>query len=278
MIFISHSSKDINLIKALNSFVASLGVKQTEIFCSSIEGQGVKNGKRISDEISKAISDAKVIVYVITHNFIKSPYCTQELGAGWVLKNKKQFFIFKAEDVNDDEIKGFINSEYKYSSFDSNGLSSLSDSIIELYNLVLKHSLVNNAINSFLEKAKIETTVLIEEKDKSAAEIKKKQILNLEKQYTYLAPGAKKIIAEIYFSYEGVGYYSLSNGVVGSLESKLFVRRTTSQSTNCWTFAYELQPWTIAFIKKNKKIQEELKSILTSKKLPTPHEPGHIEF
>lgn len=56
MISISHSSKDINLIKILNSFITSLGVKQTEIFCSSIEGQGVKNGKRISDEISKKAS------------------------------------------------------------------------------------------------------------------------------------------------------------------------------------------------------------------------------
>lgn len=83
MIFISYSTKDIELIKALNTFLVSLNVNQNEIFCSSIEGQGVKNGERISDKISDAINNSKIIIYVITNNFIRSTFCTQELGAGW---------------------------------------------------------------------------------------------------------------------------------------------------------------------------------------------------
>lgn len=276
MIFISHSVKDIELIKALNTFLISLNVNQNDIFCSSIEGQGVKNGERISDKISNAINNSKIIIYVITNNFIRSTFCTQELGAGWVLKKDKQFFIFKSEDVNPSDLKGFINSEYKYSTFDSSGLSSLSDSICNLYNLSISHSLVNNAINSFLEKARIETSILVEDKDKTAEEIKRKQISNLEKQYKYLAIGAKKIIANIYYSYEGVCYYSLSNGVIGSLETKMFIRRTTGLSTPNMSFAFELQPWVIDFINKNKKVADELNELMKSKNTPTPYDPYDI--
>lgn len=40
-IFISHSSKD-KFVKSFVDFLTSLGINPNDIFCSSLEGQGVK--------------------------------------------------------------------------------------------------------------------------------------------------------------------------------------------------------------------------------------------
>lgn len=278
MVFISHSSKDVNLVNHLNSLLTSLGIKSEDIFCSSLEGQGVKNGLRISDEIQKNMKKSSLIIYVITQNFLKSTYCTNELGAGWILNDEKQLFILKAEDVKNEELIGFINSEYKYSLFDQAGISDLCDIVFELFNIKVKVSTCNRYIKNFLENAKEETAILVDNLNKTNDEILKERINNLEKQYELLPVGAKAIIADIYFSYEGVRYYSLSNGTVGSLESKLFLHRTTNVSTGFQLFAYELQPWVINFINNNSIVKQELEKISKNKKNYIPNEDDFNPF
>lgn len=278
MVFISHSSKDVNLVNHLNSLLTSLGIKSEDIFCSSLEGQGVKNGLRISDEIQKNMKKSSLIIYVITQNFLKSTYCTNELGAGWILNDEKRLFILKAEDVKNEELIGFINSEYKYSLFDQAGISDLCDIVFELFNISVKISTCNRYIKNFLENAKEETAILVDSLNKTNDEILKERINNLEKQYELLPVGAKAIIADIYFSYEGVRYYSLSNGTVGSLESKLFLHRTTNVSTGFHLFAYELQPWVINFINNNSIVKQELEKISKNKKNDIPNEDDFNPF
>jgi putative transcriptional regulator len=62
-----------------------------------------------------------------------------------------------------------------------------------------------------------------------------------EKQFDDLSIGEKKIIGSIYFSEDAVGYYSMSNGTIGLLLSKLFLVRTTNISTGFQQFPYALQ-------------------------------------
>lgn len=268
MIFISHSSADTELVSLLNQFLNSIGIEKESIFCSSFEGQGVKNGQRIADSVLENLNASNILIYVITNNFLKSVYCTQELGIGWASK-KQELFIFKSEDVNPSEVKGFVTADYKYSSLDSNGMSLLCDKLIELgYNVSKKHSIINDSINTFLNSAKKIVSVLVETKDLTEKEKNKIIVENLQKQYQNLSFGAKAIIADIYFSSEGVKYYSVQNGVVGSLTSKHFIRRTTSVSIGFFKFGYELQPWVIDFIKENNKIKKELQEINRKKRLP----------
>ena len=272
MIFISHSSKDKELVVLLNTYLLTIGLNQDDIFCSSINGQDVNNGCAIDDYIHSKMKDSDTIIYLITHNFISSGYCASELGAGWMVKDSKNIFLLKTEDVNPEEMKGFINSNYKYSKFNSDGLSELYDLISEKYNLIHKQAAINSAISDFLTKAKSCTSILLEEKEKSKTQLEEEHIKALEKQYENLPVGAKKIIAEIYFSDSGIKYYTLSNGVIGSLTAKLFIRRTTNLSTGYMLFAFELQPWVISFIKKNKNVKNELEKI--NKSIQTPREPS----
>lgn len=263
-IFISHSSDDSSLVTKLNTFLTSVGIKNEDIFCSSLNGQGVENGKRINSTIQNKIRECELIVFVITSNFLKSSYCTSELGAGWALCDEKHdLFIFKSEDVSYDELNGFLSNDFKCSSFNSDGLSEFYDKLNEHFDMANKHSIINNAIGSFLVEAKKNITILKEDKDKSEKELSEQKIKNLEAQYSRLSPGAKRILGEIYFSYDGVVYYSLSNGIIGLLQQQLFVIRTTSISTGWQQFAFALQPWVKNFIDRDVKIQKELKTILS---------------
>lgn len=272
MIFLSHSSKDKELVLLLNTYLIAIGLKQEDIFCSSINGQDVNNGCAIDDFVHSKLQVSDTIIYLITQNFISSGYCASELGAGWMVKDSKSLFLLKTEDVNPEEMKGFINSNYKYSKLNSDGLSELYDLISEKYALIHKQAAINSAISDFLTRAKRCTSVLLEEKEKSETQLKEEYIKALENQYDNLSSGAKKIIAEIYFSDSGVKYYSLSNGVVSSLSDKFFLHRTTSVSTGPMLFAFELQPWVISFIKKNKNVKNELERI--NKTVQTPREPS----
>ena len=260
-IFISHSSKDL-FVSNFVDFLIKLGINSNDIFCSSLEGQGVKNGERINDSVKKALNDSSLIIYLISHNFINSTYCTQELGALWAINESKNYFIFKFDDVKNEEIKGFVDSSYKYNLLNTDGLSSLYDVLLDLFGICNKQAVINRAINSLLESLKKDVEILIEDKDKTSAEIEEKRQKTLEKQYEDLSIGEKLIIGSIYYSMDAVGYYSSSNGTIGLLHSKFFVVRISNVSRGFMQFAYALQPWVIKFIKRSEAIQKELTQII----------------
>ena len=263
-IFISHSSKD-KFVKSFVDFLTSLGVNPNDIFCSSLEGQGVKNGTRINDSVRKEFNASDLKVYLISHNFLESTYCVQELGALWSLGDDKPHFIFKFEDVNDNDIKGFVDSSYKYNLVNTDGLACFYDEVADLFKLQNKQAVISRAIDTLLTNIKKEVTVLVEDKDKTSKELEAEKVKNLEKQFDDLSIGERKIIGSIYFPEDAVGYYSLSNGTIGLLLSKLFLVRTTNISTGFQQFPYALQPWARAFIKNNKKVQNELLNLIKNK-------------
>lgn len=263
-LFISHSSKNKGLVDKLISLCTSIGVTPDDIFCSSFEGQGVRNGTRINAEVTREINESKSIVYVITKDFINSSYCTQELGAVSFLNENKPFFIFKSNEVSNQDLAGFIDSSYKYNLFNTEGVSEFCDWLSSFFDTTKKMATMNKAISKFLVDVKEDVIVLVENKDKSEKELKEEKISFLESQYQDLPIGAKRIIAEIYFSEDGVEYYSLYNGTVGLLQSQFFIARTTTVSTGYATFAYALQPWVRDFIKKQPEVKKELSKILKS--------------
>jgi hypothetical protein len=265
-LFISHSSNDKKLVDKIINLCTSIGITPDDIFCSSFEGQGVKNGKRINSEIKNELSSAKATVYIITKNFITSTFCTQELGAACLSNEEKPFFIFKSNEITSDDLFGFIDASYKYSLFTTEGVSAFCEWLSDYFVITKKITIVNKAISFFLENAKEDIEILIENKDKSDKQLKKERTAFLESQYDDLPIGAKRIIAEIYFSDDGVGYYSLSNGTVGLLQAQFFVTRTSTISAGFMSFAFALQPWVRDFIKKNPTIKTELEKILRSKK------------
>lgn len=84
LVFISHSSKDEILVKALIQVIRdALNIPQEQIRCSTVSGFRLTGGKPINDQLRVEVHDSKAFVGLVTANSMKSPYVLFELGARW---------------------------------------------------------------------------------------------------------------------------------------------------------------------------------------------------
>lgn len=109
-IFISHSSKDVEIVKSFVEDVLMLGLEipSSRIFCSSVEGQGVKSGEYIPDRLKEEITKSSIALLFISHNYKSSEVCLNELGASWVMLEKDRIIPLLLPNTNFTEI-GFLN-------------------------------------------------------------------------------------------------------------------------------------------------------------------------
>lgn len=119
-IFISHSSNNKRIAEQLCAYISAIGVKKRHIFCSSIVGQGVDNGEKLNKRIANSIAKSKVLIFLISNDFLNSPYCIEELGVGWYLAENtahKSYFLILPDVFSISEIHGFVNSKIDKFSF-----------------------------------------------------------------------------------------------------------------------------------------------------------------
>lgn len=125
MIFISHSSLDIDYVNVFVELLEDVGFRgKSLIFCSSVSGYGIPMGKHIYDYLKDQFNKDLHVIYVLSENYYNSPACLNEMGAAWV-KSKKQTAILTPE-FNYNQIKGAIdasriwvklNDKYKINEF-----------------------------------------------------------------------------------------------------------------------------------------------------------------
>lgn len=190
-IFISHSSENKEIAEQLCAFITRLGVSESGIFCSSIIGQGVNNGEKLNEAIAKSIHRSKVIVYVISRDFLSSSYCMEELGIGWYLSQHKKascfYLIFPDIDLSD--LKGFVNSKIdKFSFLDeahSGDLGLFAENLCGILKIKPpKHSVLTNAENTFVSATKslINSIIVKKEDEEIEKALREKQTERLEKE------------------------------------------------------------------------------------------------
>lgn len=264
-VFISHSSKDIEFILQLNDFLFGLGISKDNIFCSSIEGQGVKQGNRIEDEVKKHLSNSTVIIYVLSQSFLQSQACMQELGVGWMDNDSKKCFYIKLDDITMDEIKGFINTSYKFTFITEESLSEFIDDFCEITKLPsrkasetlkLIKSLVNKS-STFLEK-------IVDEKKLTDEEKSKKVLERLHESISKLNLGEMKVVSSLYFSEDQCGLFEINSGVINLLNDKRIVYRLTQVSSFGMYFQYTLQPWVKEYIDNNDEFKKKMQELYPS--------------
>lgn len=190
-VFISHSSENKEIVLQLSAYIERLGVKPKHIFCSSIISQGVKNGEKLASSISNAINKSKVLIFLLSYDFINSPYCMQELGAGWYLseQNKAKCFCLVLPDISLSEVSGFVNSKiFKFTFVDEEHRDELALFAENLCNeLEIKkptHSQQTNYEKIFFSAidGMLSSLVTKKQRAKSAEEDYKQKILDLEKE------------------------------------------------------------------------------------------------
>lgn len=134
-IFISHSSKDKDIIEKFTDYILQLGIglKPEDIFCTSIEEMGIKNGKDIRHYIRENVQTADFSFLMISKNYKQSEICLNEMGAVWATDNQVRYYILP--DVDFKEI-GWLCDAYKADKLcDSVVLDTLQEELTDFYGL-----------------------------------------------------------------------------------------------------------------------------------------------
>lgn len=105
-IFISHSTKDIEIVKSFVEDILILGLEipAERIFCSGIEGQGLKSGKYIPDQLREEINASSLALLFISKNYRTSEICLNEIGAAWATMDKDSIIPILLPDTKFTEL------------------------------------------------------------------------------------------------------------------------------------------------------------------------------
>lgn len=92
-VFISHSSKDIEIAKELSCFLKLLSM-DIDVFCSSISGV-INQGENFVKCIEEGLKNSIVFIPLISKNYIESKYCLIELGYAYSksISHKRNYYI-----------------------------------------------------------------------------------------------------------------------------------------------------------------------------------------
>ena len=136
-VFISHSSKDKDIIKSFidNILIKGFRLDDSQIVCTSLEQYGVEGGNNIPEFICKKISGAKVILAMVSPNYKSSEVCMNEVGAAWALK--KDIIQIVLSETNFDNLCWLINTYKALRVNDRNGLDSLEETLCKAIGITI---------------------------------------------------------------------------------------------------------------------------------------------
>ena len=150
-IFISHSSKDKNIMEKFTDDILQLGIglSHEDIFCTSIEEMGIKNGEDIRHHIRDNVQSADFSFLMISKNYKQSEICLNEMGAVWAIDNRVRYYIMP--DVDFKEI-GWLCDAYKVDKLvDSVVLDTLEQELTDFYGLPRKGAIWSRHRQNFMD-------------------------------------------------------------------------------------------------------------------------------
>lgn len=94
-VFISHSSKDKEIVEEFSDKVLrlGLGLSNDKIRCTSIEGASIPNGEKMRDWIHENIKNCSLAILMISPAYQKSQICLNEMGAIWALEKPVKILL-----------------------------------------------------------------------------------------------------------------------------------------------------------------------------------------
>jgi hypothetical protein len=150
-IFISHSSKDKNIIEYFTDNILRLGVGilQEDIFCTSIEGMDIKTGEDIRKHIKKNLKYCDYVFLMISKNYSDSVVCLNEMGAAWALDKEVKPFLLPKTTIED---LGWIYNPTIASKIEEKAtLNSLYDVLCEKYSITKNTTNWGRQVEKFLK-------------------------------------------------------------------------------------------------------------------------------
>ena len=134
-IFISHSSKDVQIVSNFVDHILCLGIgiNRNDIFCTSIEDIAIRNGEDIRKHIQDNIRCADYSFLLISNNYKKSEICLNEMGAVWAYDSNVKLYLLP--DTNFDSIGWLCDTRKANKITDTVALDLLYKEMQEYYSL-----------------------------------------------------------------------------------------------------------------------------------------------
>lgn len=137
-VFISHASKDAEVVEEIIELLEAIGVESNQIFCTSFEGYGIELGENFLDAIKNELSSESMVLFVLSRNFYESPVCMCEMGAAWVLS--KEHIPLVVPPFTYSDIKGVLPLTQGMVLTDAMKLNSFKEKIEKTFNITNKLS------------------------------------------------------------------------------------------------------------------------------------------
>lgn len=151
-IFISHSSKDKEVVDLFKNIIlnAGLGISDNDIAYTSAPETSVHTGGNIPQYIKDNIADSDFVFFMISDNYRQSEVCLNEMGAAWALdKNIKPLLL---HNVSFESVGWLYNKNLCTKIDDSERLDILRDDICKIYGHNIGTSVWNKQRTKFLSK------------------------------------------------------------------------------------------------------------------------------
>lgn len=134
-IFISHSSKDEKFVTDFVNHILCLGIgiDRDDIFCTSIEDLGIRNGEDIRKHIQENIRSAEYSFILLSNNYKASEICVNEMGAVWAYDANVRLYLLPNTDFP--SVGWLCDARKANSVSNSVALDSLYKEMIEHFNL-----------------------------------------------------------------------------------------------------------------------------------------------
>lgn len=127
-IFVSHAVNDKPLADAFVDLLQTgLNLGYDEIFCSSLEGLGIPAGENFIEHIKNQIQSPKLVVAIISKNYLASQFCMCELGAAWAMSHNLLPLLVPPLKYSD--VQGVLKASQIVRIDDENGLSQFANGI-----------------------------------------------------------------------------------------------------------------------------------------------------
>ena len=218
-IFISHSSKDKDIVSEFCDRILRLGIglSADDIFCTSIEDMNIKYGDDIRNHIKENILSADFSLLLISENYKNSEICLNEMGAVWATDNNVRYYLLP--NTGFDKIGWLCDTNQAEQLIDHIALDKLYNELTQYYGLNVKLETwsrqrlnfieVANKQNSAVEKD-VKTKEAIERLLDSLSDFDKKHLLewaNVDDGECWIIESMDGTTIEI-----GEAEYSINNG------------------------------------------------------------------
>lgn len=149
-IFISHSEKDKPIVEKFVTMLEQIGVKQRQLFCSSIAGYGIPQGAGdLYDFIRNEMSnDNLFVIMMLSKNYYKSPACLNEMGAAWIKQSTYQSILLPGFQYS--KIEGAVNP--RDMTFQLEDVKKRNYALNELKDRIVRHLGINDVPQTIWER------------------------------------------------------------------------------------------------------------------------------